>query len=140
MITTRHPLRMLELGIGFDGQNGPFMASTMTPHGVTFGELNTALVRQLAPSHVTSWLFCEAYDVYDVARILSAAEFGGTYTALAAYLPKKALVKREVQTCFPRLCFDIKCPGDVTGAVASYHNAVANPAPYVDERPGLALA
>lgn len=140
MTAIEKPLKTLELGIGVDGQDSPFINATLLPFGLDYGAFNAPLLRQLAPEQVTSWLFCDAYDAFDIARILSEAGFEGRYTALAAHLPKKELVRREVLACFPALRFDIMCPSKVTGAAASYHKAMAQPPAYVDERPGLALA
>lgn len=135
------PLSALELSIGSEGLDGPFLNPTETRSFLSYRALSAEKLHQIAPGRVSSWLFCAAYDAYDIAQILSDAGFGGTYTAFAATLPSKALVRREIRACFPGLKFELHCPSELPAEAAAYHRIIAHPARHEEAaRPELVPA
>ncbi len=120
------PLEPLVLSIGFDQEPGPELDVAPTTLDLEHSRLSPETLCQIAPDHVVSWLFCARYDAYDVAHLLTKAQFRGTYHAVAAHLPKKALVTREIRACFPGLDFRLVCPAVLSRRAAVYHGFVAN--------------
>ena len=125
MAIIKLPLEPMVLSIGIGGEPGPGIAVGRNPLNLDFNRLTPETLRQIAPDHVTSWLFCSHYDAYDVAQRLSASSYRGTYHAVAGKLPKKSLVTREIRTCFPDLDFRLVCPAELSTRAARYFRFIA---------------
>jgi hypothetical protein len=125
MTSINLPLEPLILSICSEGEPGPVLNDTGDDLALDYARLDADLLHQIAPDHVVSWLFCPAYDVYDIAQMLSTARFGGTYTAAAPDLPNTSVVTREIRACFPALDFRLFSPAELSGRAARYHDFVA---------------
>ena len=97
------PLEPLVLSIGIGGENGPLAPTGETPIQIGFHKLNARFVCQTAPDHVISWLFCSAYDAYDIGRVLKEAGYHRRFSIFAPRLPKVGVVQRELSRCFPEM-------------------------------------
>lgn len=126
MANIKLPLEPLVLSIGIGEEPGPGIAIGRNSLNLDFDRLTPETLHQIAPDHVTSWLFCARYDAYDVARHLTDARYSGTYHAVAPRLPKKSLVAREIKTCFPDLDFQLVSPAELSIRAARYFSFIAN--------------
>jgi len=135
MATIKLPLEPLVLSINIEREPGPELGLSRQPLSLDYSRLDTETLQKIAPEHVISWLFCERYDAYDVAQILSAAKFRGTYHAAAPNLPKQELVKPEIRACFPELNFRLVSPVTLSRRAAYYYGFIANAT--VDRTPVL---
>lgn len=91
---------------------------------MSFDKLKGEVLLELAPNQVLSWLFCSAYDAFDVAQVLVAAHYRGTYCAVAGDLPDAAGVAREIRGCFPGLNFHLIAPSTLSRQASVYHDFV----------------
>lgn len=128
MTTMTLPLESLVLSICVKGEDRPLPPDGLgTALYMDFKRLSAATLRQIAPDETVSWLFCEEYDVHDVATLLTAAEFRGRYTALAPRLPAARAVTREIRSHFPELDFRLCCPAELSERAATYHSRISAP-------------
>lgn len=128
------------LSIGFDGQLGPILNSTNKPHQLDFGRVDNTALTQIAPDHVMSWLFCSAYDAYDIARLLTEFGFAGVYTAVVSPLPRQSMITKEIRRSFPKIQFELMLLTDLPNPISDYHSYVANALPNPNECPSLVFA
>lgn len=128
------------LSIGFDGQLGPLLNSTNEPYQLDFSDLDAAVLAQIAPDQIISWLFCSAYDAYDISQILTDVGFRGTYTALVSPLPRQSIITKEIRRSFPTIRFELLLLTDLPNPVADYHSYVANAQPNPNDCPSLVFA
>ena len=128
MKTIKLPLDPLVLSIGIGEEQGPRMAEGQTPVFLGYDRLDRDLIRKIAPERVLSWLFCNDYDAYDVAFLLTTSGFRGKYRAIADSLPEPAAVTREIRGCFPGLDFRVVCPAPLSSGASAYHDRMASPA------------
>lgn len=125
MTTIKLPLDPLVLSIGAGRENGPDPRLGETAVFLGYNNVDADQIRRMQPEKVLSWLFCSAYDVYDVAQVLIDAGFRGTYCAVAAHLPDSKAVSREIRSQFPGLDFVLICPSSgLSKAAASYHRMI----------------
>ena len=125
MATLMLPLESLILSIGIEGETGPRVNEEGTLLDLEFSKLTAGTLRQIAPDRVVGWLFCANYDVYDIAHMLTGAGFRGRLQAVAADLPNRSAIAREIRANFPRLDFELVCPADLSVRAADYHGFVA---------------
>jgi hypothetical protein len=77
---------------------------------VTFAsvdEVSADLVRSIAPDVVLSPLFAASFDCIELAQLLHAMNYRGTYRALSRKLPSPEMVRREIKAHCPGLSFDL---------------------------------
>jgi len=126
MATLKLPLDPLVLSIGIGRENGPDPESGETALFLGYNLVDAEQIRRVEPDKVLSWLFCSAYDAYDVAHALVEAGFRGSYRAVAERLPDSESVAREIRGCFPGLDFGLICPAPVSEKAALYHHKIAD--------------
>lgn len=74
---------------------------------VSFNDVDDALLEQLRPEAVVSPALARDFDCIDLAMLLSALNFSGSYKATAFGLPKPKLIEAEIAQLCPRLDFEI---------------------------------
>mgnify|MGYP007073179289 FL=1 len=74
---------------------------------VAFHEVNAALLNNLRPETVVSPALARDFDCIDLAMLLSALRFSGSYKATAFGLPRPKLIEAEIAQLCPRLDFEI---------------------------------
>ncbi|MBU2982352.1 hypothetical protein KO498_11090 [Lentibacter algarum] len=104
---------------------GPQTSTRNQYSPTSIADLNAARVNVLAPDAVMAWLFCPDYDIFDVAQILTDANYAGQLIALSEPLPNKAMICREVAQRFPLLRFDICCNNTIGQTAKAYHDTIA---------------
>ena len=72
-----------------------------------YHEITPALLTERKPDLVVSMAFTTEFDCLDLAMILQASGYAGSYRAIAAGLPVPGMVINEVTTLCPALDFDI---------------------------------
>ncbi len=127
MVGMKLPLQRMTLSIGIGEEPGPGPRETgQTRLDMGFETLSGAIIHQLQPEEIVSWLFCERYDAYDVGAMLHGIGFAGVYTAVTERLPNRAAVEREIRGKFPGLKFRLVCPVALSGGAARYHGFIAD--------------
>ncbi|MDU8926924.1 hypothetical protein RXV86_05970 [Alisedimentitalea sp. MJ-SS2] len=125
MATIKLPLDPLVLSIGVGRENGPDPRVGETAIFLGYNLVDAEQIRRTQPDKVLSWLFCCAYDVYDIAQILIDAQFRGTYCAVAAHLPDAEAVSHEIRAQFPGLDFVLICPSsDLSDRATRYQRMI----------------
>lgn len=119
------PLDPLVLSIGVEQEPGPVPGDKHTLLEMEFDALSADVIRRMAPDKVICWLFCARYDVHDVADMLQAAGYRGQFLAVAAHLPRKGMITREIRSRFPGLDFRLICPSRLSGRAEAYHGMIA---------------
>ena len=74
---------------------------------VHFSQLAGRLQRSPTPDIVLSPLIAESFDVTEVAKTLSSAEYPGRLRALTPDRPNISIIKREIHALYPQLDFAV---------------------------------
>ena len=70
-------------------------------------QIGAELIDTLAPDIVISALFTPSFDCIDLAQILEALGYSGSYCAVSSPLPAPELIRREIRNFCPRLRFEL---------------------------------
>lgn len=76
-------------------------------HFVGIEQVGAELIGALGPDIVLSPLVTRSFDCIDLAQILSATGFRGSYRVVTPDLPSPDLVRREIRALCPGLSFDL---------------------------------
>lgn len=74
---------------------------------VAFNDVTGDLLQELRPETVVSPALARDFDCIDLAMLLCALRFTGSYKATAFGLPKPKLIEAEIAQLCPRLNFEI---------------------------------
>jgi hypothetical protein len=75
---------------------------------VTFETLSRAMMDTIAPKTVIAPLITDAFDILDLAELLTDFGFRGELVAVTRPLPRKELILREVRAINPSLTISIR--------------------------------
>lgn len=76
-------------------------------HWANLHDLSVELLEEISPDVILTPLFSPHYDAMDLAGRLQELGFQGRLRALAADLPNKKMVSREISASAPAIDFDI---------------------------------
>ena len=68
-----------------------------------FSDLSREILRAISPEVVVGPLFCDGFDCFDLARLLTESEFTGAFRVFGECLPRPQMVSREIKQSFPSL-------------------------------------
>ena len=74
---------------------------------VPFEGLSKAVSQKPVPKLVLAPVFGHGFDIYDVAQVLSDADFRGNLKAIDSRIPSTSLVQAEIARSFPDLNFEV---------------------------------
>jgi len=80
---------------------GPLPEEEGTTTHIHVRNLAQSLLLNPSIRQVFCWLFCTAYDVIDIARILSVTDFRGDLVACASQIPNPRMIQKEVAMVAP---------------------------------------
>lgn len=72
-----------------------------------FHEVTRNRLDLLSPEVVVSPLLSHSFDCIDLAQLLAALDYKGSYRAIATTLPNPEMIQREIRSICPDLDFDI---------------------------------